>query len=366
MSYYDLLGKSVKDYSVFSASDVEKAIGAEVAGERDFQALLSSAAGLHLEEMAQTAHSLTVRHFGRTIKLYTPIYLSNYCDNRCSYCGFNKDNDILRSKLSLPEVEQEAECIAASGLKHILALTGDSRVESPPKYIQDCIGILAEYFSSISLEIYALTEKEYAGMAGQGVDGLCIYQETYDEALYDALHLCGPKKNYRFRLDAPERALKAGIRSVNIGALLGLNPDWRKDVFSLGLHARYLQDKFPDAEIGVSLPRLRPCAGVAEHASVVNDRNLAQLIMALRIFLPRLAISLSTRESPALRDALLPLGITSISAGSSTRVGGHITAPAQAEDVGQFEISDQRGVEEIKAMALRKGYQPVLKDWMRI
>ena len=371
MSYYDIYLKYKgltfeKLFNNILSQDVETAIEDERQSESQLLALLSPIAENYLEDMAQKAHNLTLRHFGKTIQLYTPMYLSNYCENECVYCGFNSKNTFARKKLSLEEVEKEAAFISSSGLKHILVLTGDSREQSPPDYIKKCIGILRNHFSSISLEIYVLTEEEYAMMVAEGVDGLSIYQETYDEALYDTVHVAGPKKDYLFRLDAPERAAKGGIRSVNVGVLLGLCDDWRKDVFLMGLHAYYLQDKFPDVEIGVSLPRLRPCEGGFSIPAGVSDKEFAQTIMALRIFLPRLAIALSTRENSALREALLPLGITCMSAGSSTRVGGHTARSQKEMNVGQFEISDKRGIDEIKAMVSRKGYQPVLKDWMYI
>jgi 2-iminoacetate synthase len=345
--------------------DIQKSIEGHHENEKQLLTLLSPAAENHLEEMAQEAQRLTLRNFGKTIQLYTPMYLSNYCENQCAYCGFNLKNKLPRKKLSLTEVEKEAAFISSTGLKHILILTGDSREMSPLSYIIDCVKVLRKYFSSISAEIYALTESEYGRIASEGVDGLTIYQETYDERIYDKVHTQGPKKNYVFRLDAPERAAKSGMRNVNVGVLLGLN-DWRKEIFLLGLHAKYLQDKFPDAEIGASIPRLRPHAGDFKVPYPVNDKNIVQIITALRIFLPRLGITLSTRESPEFRENLLPLGITRMSAGSSTRVGGHTIEYHEESDLPQFEISDTRSVEEIKSMLAQKGYQPVLKDWICI
>ncbi|MCX5711090.1 MAG: 2-iminoacetate synthase ThiH [Candidatus Omnitrophica bacterium] len=316
-----------------------------------------------LETKAVLAKDLTLRFFGRAIQLYTPMYLANYCDNSCLYCGFNKNNKIERRKLSFDEVEAEARFISSTGLKHILILTGEDRLESPLEYIKDCIKILKTYFSSISVEIYPLSEAEYTSFVKEGVDGLTIYQEVYDEEIYSRMHPTGPKKDYLFRLDAPERGARAGMRSINIGVLLGLN-DWRVEAFMLGLHAQYLQDKFPDVEIGVSLPRIRPQVSGFKPAYVVSDRDLAQIIIYLRLKLPRLSISLSTREGAGLRENLIPLGITRISAGSSTLVGGHTLEGSQ--ESAQFKIQDQRSVEEIKTMLYKKGYQPVLKDWMPI
>lgn len=370
MSYYEVYRK-YKDFlfeeffHTLSIRDIEAAIEGEGQDAGQFLTLLSPEAENYLEDMAQKAHTLTVRNFGKTIQLYTPMYLSNYCENQCVYCGFNSKNDVARKKLSLEEVEKEAAFLSATGLRHILILTGDSAEMSPPQYIKECVRILKKYFSSISIEIYALTENEYADMVSEGVDGLTLYQETYDEAHYDMLHQSGPKKDYHFRLDAPERAAKNGMRNVSVGVLLGLN-NWRQEVFFMGLHAKYLQDTFYDVEIGASIPRLRPHTGDFKIVSSPSNKNMVQIITALRIFLPRLGITLSTRESPGLRENLLPLGVTRMSAGSSTSVGGHTGEKEDELSAPQFEISDKRSVEEIKAMLSAKGYQAVFKDWMQI
>ena len=326
--------------------------------EKDLKALLSIDAQKYLEEMAEEAQRISLQYFGRAILLYTPMYLSNYCVNKCSYCGFNADNNLKRKKLSLDEVEKEAKFIASTGLKHILILTGESRHHSPVSYIKDCVKILKKYFTSISIEVYPLKEEEYKELIGAGVDGLTIYQEVYDKEKYKEVHLAGPKTNYQFRLDAPERACKAHMRTVNIGTLLGLAP-WREEVIKTAMHAKYLQDKYPDTELSVSVPRLRPHEGTFKDIIKVSDKNLVQIILALRIFLPRVGITVSTRESAYMRDNLLSLGITKMSAESTTSVGGH-TMDKTSE---QFEIFDGRNVEEIKQMLLEKKYQPVLQDW---
>jgi 2-iminoacetate synthase len=262
------------------------------------------------------------------------------------------------------EVEKAAAAIAATGINHVLLLTGDSRENSPVEYIIRCVRIIKRYFSSISVEIYALTQEEYARLIQAGVDGLTIYQETYDERLYDTVHVLGPKKDFLFRLEAAERAGQEMIRAINIGALLGLG-DWQHDVFLLGLHARYLQERFPAADISVSLPRLRPHAGSSfPVACPVSDAELVQCITALRIFLPFAGITISTRENKYLREYLLPLGVTRMSAGSSTKVGGRLYEGHEDPGLSQFEIADQRNVSEIKEMVSSKGYQPVMKDWM--
>ncbi len=369
MSYYDIYTK-YKDFELdklfcdIPGTLINDAINGEKIGNNHFISLLSSAALDCLESLAKRAHQLTLRNFGKTVQLYTPMYLSNYCDNQCVYCGFSLNNNIERKKLNLEEVKREAEFISFTGLRHILILTGESRKESPLSYIKDCVQILKEYFSSISIEIYPLEENEYAELISSGVDGLTIYQEVYDEESYYKLHPVGPKRNYRFRLGAPERGAKAGMRNVNVGVLLGLN-NWRKEVFFMGLHAKYLQDKFPDVEIGVSVPRIRPQVADFKPICEINDKNLVQIILALRIFLPRCPITLSTRERAELRNNLIPLGITRLSASSSTQVGGRIDINNRPNAC-QFEISDHRNVDEIKVVLQEKGYQAVLKDWVHL
>ena len=335
--------------------------------ERFLFSLLAPGAEDFLEEMARRAHNITLQQFGKTIQLYTPMYLSDFCENSCVYCGFKKDNDIKRKVLSLEEVEMEGRFIASTGLKHILILTGDSREHSPVSYIAECIKLLRKLFSSISIEIYALTESEYGRLVEAGVDSLTIYQEVYDERKYEKVHPSGPKKNYRFRLDAPERAAKSNVRSINIGVLLGLD-EWRKEAFFTGLHAKYLQDKFPSAEISVSVPRVRPHGETDSFRPEysISDKNIVQIITAMRLFMPRLGITISTREEAALRENLIPLGITRMSAGSTTSVGGHTIRARKEECPGQFDICDKRSVPDIKQAIRNKGYQAVLKDWMPI
>ena len=368
MSFYEIYSQ-YKDVSssfdVVSSKDVERALRAEKLGINHFLHLLSPAASISLEEMAIRANEITLRYFGKTMQLYTPLYLSNYCENKCVYCGFNADNRIERRRLNLEEVEKEARAIALTGLKHILVLTGESRDMSPLSYIKECVGILKKYFTSISVEIYALTEPEYAELVSEGVDGLTLYQEAYDEEIYKKMHPAGPKSDYKFRLGAPDRGAKSGMRSVNVGVLLGID-DWRRETFWLGLHAKYLQDRFPDTEIGASLPRVKPHEGSFEVPYKVDDSAIVQIITALRIFLPRLGISISTREKPLFRENLIAIGLTRMSAGSSTYVGGHTVCINKADNKPQFEISDKRSVTEMMTMLYRKGYQPVLKDWLRI
>lgn len=367
MSFYEIYQKySNFDFAGFikgiTPERVAAAIEKPCPDQWDYLALLSPQAEPFLEEMAQKAHRLTLQHFGKVIFLYTPLYLSNYCVNQCSYCSFNVRNNIVRKTMTLEEAELEGKAVAETGLKHILLLTGESRQHAPLEYIRDCVKKLQRYFTSISIEIYPLETAEYAELVTAGVDGLTIYQEVYDERIYDQVHLKGPKKNYLYRLDAPERACRARIRAVNIGALLGL-ADWRTEAFFTGLHGNYLQNKYLDTEISVSFPRMRPHVGGVAPQFPVADRDLVQMILAMRLFMPRAGITVSTRERAELRDNLMRLGVTRMSAGSSTRVGGRLH---EDEGDGQFEISDTRDVAAMRQAIVKIGYQPVLKDWQAI
>lgn len=366
MSIYE----TVKRYGQFdfagffagvTAWDVERVLAADRLTESDFLTLLAPCAETRLEAMARRAHDLTVQHFGHTMILFTPMYLSNYCTNQCVYCGFNLKNDLPRKKLSAPEIVAEGREIAATGLKHILLLTGDSRQQSPVSYIAAAAGLLRQYFSCIGVEVYALSTEEYGQLAAAGVDEMTMFQETYNSDAYALLHPAGPKRDYRFRLDAPERACQAGMRSVNVGALLGLD-DWRQDAFFSGLHADYLQRYYPEVEISVSTPRMQPHAGGMPPKTIVSDTNLVQYLTALRIFLPHSGITLSTREKAPLRDSLVRLGVTKMSGGVSTAVGGRL----HKDEVGQFEISDGRSVDEVAAMLRSQGYQPLFKNWQNL
>ena len=341
-----------------TASDARRAIGRERLSEDDFLALLSPAAAPYLESMATRARDLTRRHFGRTVSLFTPLYVSNHCANHCRYCGFAATNVIARSKLTLDEVRAEGEAIAATGLRQILLLTGEAPRTAGVDYLEACVHVLRPLFPSIAIEVFPMSTTDYARLICAGVDGLTVFQETYDPALYAMLHPAGPKRDFAFRLNTPQRGAEAGMRVVNIGALLGL-ADWRREIFATGLHAAWLQRPYPGVNVAVSLPRMRPHAGAFEPACIVSDRDLVQAMTALRLFVPRLSITISTREAPAFRDNILPLGVTRMSAGVSTAVGGH-AKPGQA---GQFEISDDRGVDEVCHMLRAKGYQLVFKDW---
>lgn len=351
-----------KFFDTIHSQSIQAVLNKEKLTIMDFLVLLSPAGEQYIELAAHKAHKITVQNFGKTILLFTPLYLSNYCTNQCVYCSFNSKNKIERKQLLLDEVEAEVKAISKTGLKHILLLTGDARNKASIAYLKDCIKIVKKHFSSIAIEIYALEEVEYAQLINEGVDLLTIYQETYNQELYDKLHFKGPKKDYRFRLDAPERACDANIRAVNIGALLGLDSDWRKEAFFTALHANYLQNKYNQTEISISLPRIRPHIGNFLQICNVSDKNMVQLMLAFRLFMPRVGITISTRENALFRDNVIRLGVTKMSAGSSTAVGGH----TQQNKTGQFDISDDRSVDEMRGVIARLGYQPVLKDWQTI
>lgn len=366
-SFYDIYRENKDKFTVSTpggeADDLAmRALYPEDLTLEGFNALLNASSDDVIESAAAKAHELTVRNFGRVIHLYTPMYLSNFCDNECVYCGFKKSNAINRKTLTLDEVRRESDFISAGGFRNILILTGGSRKETPVSYIISCVRELKKKFSSIAIEVYELTTDEYKRLIDEGVDGLVIYQEVYDEDMYRKVHISGDKRNYEFRLAAPERALSAGMRTVNIGSLLGLG-EWRRETFFTALHAAYLEKMFPQAEISVSVPRIRPQVSSFKPCSAVTDKDLAQIVTSLRLFLPRVGITLSTRERASLRDLLLSVGVTRMSAGSTTCVGGHTSGEKESLDE-QFEIMDSRGVAEIKEMLREKGYQPVLKDWL--
>lgn len=330
------------------------------AGLEDFLALLSPAAQELLEEIAQTANRLSLNNFGRSVSVFTPLYISDVCQNQCRYCGFNANNKQRRRHLKTEEALMEAFAIADQGFSHILLLTGDARRLSSPEYISGVIRGIKPRFASIGVEVYSMSEAEYADLIEAGADSMTMFQETYDPALYDWLHPAGPKRDYAWRLGAPERAARAGMRSIGIGALLGLN-SFEQDAFATGLHAWWLQRNFPEAEISVSVPRICPHEGEFEIRHGVSDRQLAQYVMALRCFLPRLGITCSSRESAHMRDHLIPLGVTRVSAGVSTAVGGRATE--DLHNPGQFEIADHRSLSQMIEDLRKNGYQAVLKDW---
>lgn len=365
MSFYDVLDKysdfSFADYFAGLAdNDIKYIVAKDILSPLDFLALLSPIAAGHLEIIARKANRLTVQYFGRTISLFTPLYISNHCSNQCIYCGFNKKNNIIRRILSIREIEQEAAAIASTGLQHLLLLTGESRSATPVDYLVEAVTCLKKHFASVAIEIFPMEENEYRLLQQAGVDGLTLFQEVYDRKIYKKVHLSGKKRDYHFRLNAPERGAKAGFRVVNIGALLGLG-EKRSEFFFTGLHAAYLERRFLDTEVAVSLPRFNKAECEFMPQDPVDDKTFVQFMLALRLFLPRAGITISTRENRRMRDHLLQLGATRFSAGVCTSVGGYTNKDSNSTP--QFEITDERSVEEVAAAIIRRGYQPVYKDW---
>lgn len=340
--------------------EVRAALSRQFLSPMDFLALLSEAADPYIEEMAQRAHEITDRNFGKAVNIFTPLYISDICTNQCRYCGFAASNRQQRRHLSVEEAVSEASAIAELGFQHILLLTGDARKVSSPEYIAHVVMRIKPLFASIGIEIYSLTVEEYAMLIDAGVDSMTMFQETYNPELYSVVHPKGPKRDYHFRLEAPARAARAGMRSLGIGALLGLDR-FETDAFATGLHAQWLQQHYPGVEISVSIPRICPHEGEFEVTNGVTDRQLARYVTALRIFLPRIGITCSSRESAFMRDHLIPLGVTRVSAGVSTAVGGRATP--ELDNPGQFEISDSRSLTQMIRDLIEHGYQPVLKDW---
>ena len=344
--------------------DIESAINKRTLLPKDSLALISDNAEPYLEKIAQKANALTKQYFGNTVLLYTPLYLANYCVNKCAYCGYNYDNDIHRKKLSMEEIEAESKAISERGFKHIVFLTGESPKDTPIEYIIEATKIMSKYFSSLSLEVYPVSVEEYRKLVEAGVDSLTVYQEVYDEKIYDKVHIAGPKKNYKFRLDAIERGCIAGMRSVNLAPLLGLN-EWKIEVYKMMLHGLYLRKKYPEVEIGFSFPRIRPCIGGYNDLQEVSDKELVRAIVAMRLMFPNCTLNVSTRERQGFRDNLIPLGINKISAGVSTAIGGHTMDEEEAGEV-QFDISDSRDENEIRTSLRAIGYEPIFKDWVGV
>lgn len=358
-----LSGLSEYDGQDFSAGQVQQALNKERLTPLDFAAILSPEAEPFLDAMAQKARGITRRYFGNSISLFTPLYISNYCENECVYCGFNCSNKIQRGRLSMDEIAEELQTISATGLKELLILTGESRTASGTEYIGEAVKLAARYFSTVGIEIYPLNSREYAYLHECGADFVSVYQETYNTGKYEQVHLRGPKRVFPYRFNAQERALLGGMRGVGIGALLGLD-DFRRDAYGAGLHAYLLQQKYPHAEISFSVPRLRPYINNGDNnPSQVHERQLLQVMLAYRIFMPFAGITISTREKPKFRDNIIGLAATKISAGVSVGVGGH-KQPEKGD--GQFEISDSRSVAQVHEMIAGRGLQPVYKDYVRV
>lgn len=349
------------DYKQYTARDVEKALSKEVLSVEDYAAILSPAAEASLEQLAQRAKLETRKHFGNSVSIFTPLYISNYCENNCVYCGFNCKNKIHRGKLSLEEIDKELRTIAKTGLKDILILTGEARKKCDVIYIGEAIKLAKKYFSTISVEIFPLNTQEYSYIKHCGADFVCVYQETYNLETYEKVHLSGPKRVFPYRFNSQERAIKAGMRGVAFGALLGLD-DFRKDAFATGVHAYLLQQKYPHAEISFSVPRLRPYINNSgNNPKDVYEPQLLQVMLAYRLFMPFASITISTREKPKFRDNVIGMVANRVSAGVKVSVGGHEN---EAKGDEQFEISDSRNVEEVHKMIISMGLQPVYTDYM--
>lgn len=372
-----------------SLAEARAALGKTHLSLEDFARLLSPAAGQLLELLCQRSQALTQQRFGKVIRLFAPLYLSNECINNCAYCGFSRDNPILRVTLAVEEVRREARALKEQGFRNLLLVAGEHPKFVSGDYMAACVRALHEEWPSLSLEVGPMEVEEYRPIVAAGAEGLVVYQESYDRAIYERMHTAGPKRNFDWRLETAERAYAAGFRRLGIGALYGL-ADWRREALSVAAHAQYLLRHCWKAQLTISLPRLRPCAGEFEPLTTMTDRELVQLVAAFRLLLPDVGLVLSTREPAKLRDGLFPLGITLASAGSHTEPGGYTGAGREnihrtergrivelatgasewapvenqaTNATGQFEIADERSPEEIAALIRRLGYEPVWKDW---
>ncbi|MDY6933628.1 MAG: 2-iminoacetate synthase ThiH [Spirochaetota bacterium] len=344
-----------------SIDEIDSQLNKEFKTPDDFYSILSPSADSYLEELAKVSSNITRMRFGNTIQLYAPLYISNECTNSCIYCGFNMRHKIKRITLSYDMIEEESEILFRKGFRHILLVSGEHRGVVPVSMLSEIGKRLHSKFASISIEVYPMKEDEYKLMIGSGVDGLAIYQETYDREAYGRVHLSGQKKDFNWRLNAPERGGSAGFRRIGIGVLLGIS-DWRVEGFFLALHAYYLMKKCWRSLIQISFPRLRDAHVGYKAPKPVSDRDLVHLICAMRILNPDVGLVLSTRELPLLRDNILPLGITMMSAGSKTEPGGYSHAGIADE---QFEIMDTRSPDTVATMIKQMGFDPVWKDWDR-
>lgn len=367
---HDIMDKVINamnnyDYDKYTDEDVIRAINKDVLLPEDFAALLSPAAMNHLEEIARAAQKETRKHFGNSIYMFTPLYIANYCENYCIYCGFNCHNKIKRAKLDEAGIEKEMQAIAKTGLKEILILTGESKKMSDVEYIGMACKIARKYFNVVGLEVYPMNSDEYAYLHKCGADYVTVFQETYNSDKYETLHLAGHKRIFPYRVNAQERAIMGGMRGVGFAALLGLD-DFRKDAFATGMHAYLLQKKYPHAEIAFSCPRLRPIINNDKiNPMDVHEAQLLQVICAYRLFMPYASITISTRECERVRNNLISIAATKISAGVSVGIGEH----AENEDTkgdGQFEIDDSRSVKQVYAAIKERGLQPVMSDYIYV
>ncbi len=351
------------DYNSYTGTDVMRALESDHIGIEEFSALLSPAAQPFLEQMAARASVETRKHFGNAVCMFTPLYIANYCENECVYCGFNCKNKIHRGKLTLEEIDKEMKTIADTGLLEILILTGESRKMSDVEYIGEAVKIAAKYFSTIGIEIYPLNSDEYAYLHECGADFVSVYQETYDTDVYETKHLQGHKRIFPYRFNSQERAIMGGMRGVAFGSLLGL-ADFRRDAFAAGMHAYLIQKKYPHAEISFSFPRMRPYINNADNnPNDVHETQLLQIMCAYRIFMPFAGITISTRERAGFRDNVIGIAATKISSGVSVGVGGHSEETHGDE---QFDISDPRSTDEVKEAIIAHGLQPVFTDYIRV
>jgi 2-iminoacetate synthase len=376
----------VQRASAAAIADVRQALQKRALQLSDFATLISPAAAGLLEQLCRLSQQLTQQRFGKVIRLFAPLYLSNECINNCRYCGFSRDNPILRVTLSVEEVAREARALIDHGFRNILLVSGEHPKFVSSGYLVDCVRALHEEVPSISLEVGPMDTPDYQRLAQTGADGLVVYQETYDREVYAEMHTSGPKRNFDWRLETAERGYAAGFRRLGIGALYGLS-DWRFEALCLAAHADYLLRTCWKSQLTISLPRLRPCAGEFEPLTHMADRDLVQLVCALRLMFPDVGLVLSTREPAKLRNGLIPLGITLMSAGSHTEPGGYTgagkeklhhtergrivelgasewaAAGSDAHATGQFEIADERSAGEVADLIRRLGYEPVWKDW---
>jgi len=359
------------DYSKYTEEDVKAALRHDKCTIEDFKALLSPAAQAYLEQMAERARLETSKHFGNTVYLFTPLYIANYCENYCVYCGFNCYNHIKRMKLSIEQIEKEMQVIADSGMEEILILTGESRSQSDINYIGEACKLARKYFRMVGLEIYPVNTDEYKYLHECGADYVTVFQETYDTEKYEKLHLLGAKRVWPYRFDAQERALMGGMRGVAFSALLGLS-DFRKDALASALHVYFLQRKYPHAEMSLSCPRLRPIVNNEKISPLdVHEKELCQIICAYRIFLPFVGITVSSRESASFRNGIVKIAATKVSAGVSTGIGDHESKYTGKEAVDaagdeQFEINDNRSLDAMYKDIAEEGLQPVLNDYLYV
>jgi 2-iminoacetate synthase len=344
-----------------TAADVERALSNTQRNLEDFKALISPAALPYLEDMAQISQRLTLDRFGRVVQMYIPLYLSNECNNICTYCGFSYDNKVRRRTLNPMEIMQEVAVIKGMGYDHVLLVTGEANQTVHTDYFKKVLNLISPHFAHISMEVQPLDVADYETLIPHGLNTVLVYQETYHQDDYRKHHPKGKKSNFLYRLETPDRLGQAGIHKMGLGVLIGLE-DWRTDSFFTALHLSYLEKQYWQSKFSISFPRLRPFSGGLEPKVVMNDKELVQLICAYRLFNSEVELSISTRETQAFRNQVIKLGITAISAGSKTNPGGYEVEPQSLE---QFEISDERSAQEIAAMIRKQGYEPIWKDWDR-